>query len=182
METITLAAGCFWCVEAVFQRVRGVSRVESGYANGAIPVEQVNYDVVCTGQTGYAEVVQVDYDADVVPLNVLLDIFFAVHDPTTLNRQGNDVGTQYRSAIFTHNDTQLQSVQDYLKHLQAMKPIAHWQGADVVTQVQMLERYVPAEHYHQQFFQRNPQQPYCLMVAVPKLEKLQRYFAEWVKS
>lgn len=176
-ETITLAGGCFWCVEAVFAALRGVLWLESGYANGQ--GDSVTYEQVCSGVTGFAEVVQLRFDSTVLPLNVLLDIFFATHDPSTLNRQGNDVGTQYRSGIYTHTPEQLEQVQAYVRELGQC--VLASGGAAVVTEVRALRNYIAAEAYHQRFFEKNPNQPYCLHTAVPKLEKLAARFGQWLK-
>ena len=173
LETITLAGGCFWCTEAVFQQVRGVAAVESGYCNGH--TQQVNYEAVCTGQTGYAEVVQVTFNPTVVPLETLLDIFFVTHDPTSLNRQGADVGTQYRSGIYCHTPEQLQQVQAWLAQVRPLWP------HPIVTEVAMLERYQRAEDYHQNYFVQHPFQGYCMAVVAPKVEKFANVFKDWRK-
>lgn len=177
IETIAFAGGCFWCVEAVFTALRGVVAAESGYANGNS--DSVSYEEVCTGQSGFAEVVRLRFDTAVIPLTVLLDVFFATHDPTALNRQGNDVGTQYRSGIYTETAEQLQQVQAYMQGL-AQRVLAAG-GAAVVTEVLPLRNYVTAEAYHQRFFEKNPDQPYCVYTAVPKLEKLAAGFGQWLK-
>lgn len=175
-ETIYLGGGCFWCTEAVFDRVRGVVDVESGYANGH--VDQPTYEQVCEGTTGHAEVIKVVFDTTQLSREQLLEIFFATHDPTTLNRQGNDVGTQYRSAIYTTSDAQLQEVQAFVDQLQRSNAF----GMPVVTQVQALQSYWPAENYHQDYFARNPYQGYCAYVVGPKVAKFMHTFAQFTKS
>lgn len=172
-ESVVIAGGCFWCMEAVFQQVRGVLSVENGYSNGH--TEKVDYRAVCAGTTGYAEVVKLAFDPEVVPLEALLDIFMVVHDPTSLNRQGNDVGTQYRSALYAHSPEQLRVLQDYVQRAQT-----HF-AAPIVTEVAMLERYQRAEDYHQNYFVNNPEQGYCAMVVAPKVGKFRHYFADWQK-
>lgn len=166
---ITLGGGCFWCLEAVFEHVQGVTAVESGYCNGL--TERPTYDQVCSGQTGHAEVVRLCYDESQVSLRELLEIFFAVHDPTTLNRQGNDVGTQYRSGVYYHDEAQAGVARDVLAELQQAL------GGRVVTELQPVARYTRAEDYHQHYFANHPGQGYCAFVVAPKLEKFRRTFA-----
>ena len=175
METATLAGGCFWCLEAVLTRLRGVDRVESGYAGGHVP--NPSYRAVCTGSTGHAEVVQVDYDPQDISYRDLLEVFFATHDPTTLNRQGHDVGTQYRSAIFYHNDAQKQDAESVIAELTAQKTF----DDPIVTEVVPLEKFYPAEDYHREYYDRNPEQPYCQVVISPKVSKLRQKYAEKLK-
>ncbi|MDD2536502.1 MAG: peptide-methionine (S)-S-oxide reductase MsrA [Macromonas bipunctata] len=175
-ETIVLAGGCFWCTEAVFVRVKGVLDVESGYSNGHVP--QPSYEAVCSGQTGHAEVVKLAFDPTVIGLRQLLHIFFAIHDPTTLNRQGHDVGSQYRSGIYCTTPEQERVARHVIAELQAEDVF----GAPIVTEVQPLHHYWPAEDYHQDFFARNPTQGYCLAVAAPKVAKLRQVFAQWVRD
>lgn len=174
-ETIYLGGGCFWCTEAVFDRVQGVLDVESGYANGHVP--NPSYEQVCVGNTGHAEVLKVTFDTEQLPLPKLLEIFFGTHDPTTLNRQGNDVGTQYRSGIYTTSDAQLAQVQAFVQMLQTNNTF----GVPVVTEVQPLDNYWPAEAYHQDYFARNPHQGYCAYVVGPKVQKFLHTFAEYAK-
>ena len=174
-ETIVLGGGCFWCTEAVFDRVRGIVDVESGYANGHL--DHPSYDDICTGQTGHAEVVKLDFDPAVISLRDVLLIFFGTHDPTTLNRQGNDVGTQYRSAIFCTHAQQLAAVRAYVQQLQASGQF----GAPLVTEVEPLARFWTAEAYHQEYFDHNPRQPYCQYVVAPKVDKLETRFSSWLK-
>ena len=172
---IYLAGGCFWCTEGVYTRVRGVTRVVSGYANGHVP--NPSYEQICTGTTGHAECVELTFDPAVLPLAQILDIFFATHDPTTLNRQGNDVGTQYRSAVYTTSDAQLQQVRAYMQQLAASGQF----GAAIVTEVAPLQQFWPAEGYHQDYFAHNARQPYCQYVVAPKVDKLERGFSHWLK-
>jgi peptide-methionine (S)-S-oxide reductase len=175
-ETIVLGGGCFWCTEAVFDRVQGVVDVESGYCNG----QTVNpsYEQVCTGRTGHAEVVKVEFDPAVISLREILEIFFVVHDPTTLNRQGNDAGTQYRSGIYVTSDVQKQVAQDVIREIEASKTYA----SPIVTEVAPLANYSAAEAYHQDYFLNNPNQGYCAFVVGPKVEKFQKTFASRVKG
>jgi len=172
LQTIVLGGGCFWCTEAVYKEVRGVTDVESGYANG--DTERPSYEEVCTGRTGHNEVVKLTYDADQVGTRQLLEIFFVVHDPTTMNRQGNDVGTQYRSGIYYNSDEQKQVAEALIRELNEEKAF----GRPIVTEVVPLKNYWPAEEYHQDFFEKNPTQGYCLAVAAPKVAKLRKTFAE----
>lgn len=174
VQTITLGGGCFWCVEAVFERVDGVTAVESGYCNGQ--VSRPSYEAVCRGDTGHAEVVRVSFDADRIGLEEVLDIFFHVHDPTTPNRQGNDVGTQYRSGIYFESAAHEAVARQVLAQAQA----AH--GGRVVTEVQPLNNYARAEDYHQHYFANNPGQGYCALVVAPKVEKFMRAFKARVKA
>src|SRR5262245_17318623 len=171
-ETATLAGGCFWCLEAVFEQLHGVEKVESGYAGGR--TADPTYRAVCTGDTGHAEVVQVTFDPSVISYKTLLEIFFTIHDPTTLNRQGADVGTQYRSAIFTHAPEQEQTAREVIAAVQAA---GIW-GAPIVTQVQPLDRFFKAEDYHQGYFRVNSYQPYCQAVVAPKVVKFRQRFKD----
>ena len=169
-ETITLGGGCFWCVEAVYEKVRGVVAVESGYCNGE--TVKPTYEQVCTGRTGHAEVVRVRFDPAQITLREVLAIFFVVHDPTTLNRQGNDVGTQYRSGIYWHTPEQERI---------AREVIAEAQGAvrsPIVTELQPERNYSRAEDYHQHYFANHPEQGYCAFVVAPKVAKFRKVFAE----
>jgi len=171
-ELATLAGGCFWCLEAVYLEIRGVNRVVSGYAGGARP--SPTYEQVCGGATGHAEVVQVTFDPSVVSYRDLLDVFFTIHDPTTLNRQGNDSGTQYRSAIFFHSPEQERVARATIAEFTAEKV---WDDP-IVTEVVPLEELWPAETYHQNYFARNPQNPYCAVVIAPKVSKARKMFFE----
>ena len=176
MQTIVLGGGCFWCTEAVYVQVHGVLDVESGYCNGH--QQKPSYEAVCTGTTGHNEVVKLVYDPDLVTTRELLEIFFVIHDPTTLNRQGNDVGTQYRSGIYFSTPEQEYVAQALLKELEASGNYR----SPVVTELLPLQNYWPAEDYHQDFFERNPYQGYCLAVAAPKVQKFKKTFARLQKS
>jgi peptide-methionine (S)-S-oxide reductase len=175
-EVATLGGGCFWCLEAVFEQLRGVERVQSGYAGGT--VADPSYHQVCTGTTGHAEVVQVTFDPAVVSFRDVLDVFFATHDPTTLNRQGPDVGTQYRSAIFYHSPEQKRVAEVRIAELNAA---GIW-DAPIVTEVVPLQAFYPAEAYHQGYFRANPRQPYCQAVVSPKVAKFRKQFAAKLKA
>lgn len=175
-EIIYLGGGCFWCTEAVFDRVAGVLDVESGYANGH--VAKPSYEHVCEGSTGHAEVLKVVFDPEQIALERLLEIFFGTHDPTTLNRQGNDVGTQYRSAIYTTNPEQQSAATAFVDQLNSQNIF----GVPVVTEVEPLDNYWPAEDYHQDYFARNPHQGYCALVVGPKVQKFLQTFAAYAKS
>jgi peptide-methionine (S)-S-oxide reductase len=172
-ETITLGGGCFWCTEAVYEQVQGVLSVQSGYSNGH--VHNPSYEAVCGGDTGHAEVVRVTFDNAEISLREVLEIFFATHDPTTLNRQGNDVGTQYRSAIYWHTPEQEAVVRAFVA--EADKAL----GGRVVTELAPERNYWPAEDYHQHYFARNPGQGYCAFVVGPKVDKFKKTFAARVK-
>ena len=173
-ETITLGGGCFWCVEAVYERVRGVTAVESGYCNGH--VLKPSYEQVCGGDTGHAEVVRVSFDPAEISLREVLEIFFVVHDPTTLNRQGNDVGTQYRSGIYFHTPEQEQVAREVIAEVNALHK------GRVVTELAPERNYSRAEDYHQHYFARNPGQGYCAFVVAPKVAKFEKTFASRVKG
>lgn len=174
-EVATLAGGCFWCVEAIYANTKGVYKVESGYAGGF--VKKPAYKEVCNGTTGHAEAVQITFDPRVVSFGKLLEIFFVVHDPTTLNRQGPDVGTQYRSAIFYHNEEQKKIAETAI---QLVNETAEW-GAPAVTEVTAFTNFYQAEDYHQQYFELHGEQPYCRIMISPKLEKFKKRFSEFVK-
>jgi len=176
LHTATLAGGCFWCLEAVFDDIKGVHSVESGYAGGAIA--NPSYREVCSGNTGHAEVVQVHFDPNIVSYRDLLNVFFAIHDPTTMNRQGADVGTQYRSAIFYHDDEQKMVAEELIKNLNAQKI---W-DKPIVTELAKLDKFYMAEDYHQEYFARNPYQPYCQAVVAPKVSKFRKHFLELLKK
>jgi peptide-methionine (S)-S-oxide reductase len=175
-EIATLAGGCFWCLEAVFEQLIGVESVVSGYCGGT--VTGPSYEQVCTGKTGHAEVVQVTFDPQQISYDELLDVFFATHDPTTLNRQGGDVGTQYRSAIFVHSDAQRQTAEAKIAALNA----AEIWDAPLVTQIVPAAEFFPAEGYHQGYFRTNPQQPYCAAVVSPKVAKFRKQFAAKLRT
>ncbi len=175
-ETTTLGGGCFWCLEAVYDQLQGVEDVVSGYAGGQ--VANPSYQLVCTGRTGHAEVVQVVFDPEVITYREILEVFFAIHDPTTLNRQGADKGTQYRSVIFTHSPEQKAMAEQVIAELNQE---GLW-GAPIVTQVVPLEAFYPAEDYHQEYFARNPEQGYCQVVIAPKVSKFRQKFASRIKE
>ena len=168
--------GCFWCLEAVFQQVKGVHHVTSGYAGGARP--NPTYEQICTGVSGHAEVVKLDFDPSIISFAQLLDVFYGIHDPTTLNRQGNDVGSQYRSVIYCHNAEQRHIAEAYIAELQSSGLVK----SPIVTEVSDAVTFYPAEAYHQNYFANHPNQGYCQMVVAPKVHKLKHYFAEWVKD
>ncbi|HLO30171.1 MAG TPA: peptide-methionine (S)-S-oxide reductase MsrA [Anaerolineales bacterium] len=176
LQTATLAGGCFWCLEAVYDEIKGVDSVESGYAGGQM--DNPTYRAVCNGDTGHAEVVQIHFDPNVVSYRDLLNVFFAIHDPTTLNRQGADVGTQYRSAIFYHDDEQKKVAEELIRDLNAQKI---W-DRPIVTEVTKLDKFYLAEDYHQEYFARNPYQPYCMAVVSPKVSKFRKHFLEMLKK
>ncbi|MDJ1371808.1 peptide-methionine (S)-S-oxide reductase MsrA [Gulosibacter molinativorax] len=170
--SFVLAGGCFWCLDAAYRNVRGVSDVVSGYTGG--DVEDPNYQLVCTGTTGHAEAVRVDFDESVVPADIILDMFFTMHDPRQLNRQGNDIGTQYRSTMFPADEAQKELFE------KARDRADEAWGGGIVTTMQPLEKFWVAEEAHQDFFAKNPTQGYCLAVAVPKVNKIRAGFAEYV--
>ena len=172
-ETITLGGGCFWCTEAVYERVKGVVSVESGYCNGA--TMNPSYEQVCTGTTGHNEVVRVSFDPGEISLREVLEIFFVIHDPTTLNRQGNDSGTQYRSGIYVHNVAQDTVAREVLAEVNALH------GGRAVTELLPEQNYSRAEDYHQHYFANHPNQGYCAMVVAPKVEKFRKTFASLVQ-
>lgn len=173
-ETITLGGGCFWCLEAVFDRVLGVLDVESGYCNGRPELHPPTYEQVCTGHTGFTEVVRLVFDPTQINLREILSIFFVIHDPTTLNRQGNDIGTQYRSGIYWHQPEQAEVAREVMAGLP--------QGAQVVTELLEVAHYSAAEAYHQNYFAQHPNQGYCAYVVAPKVDKFQRVFARHVRT
>jgi peptide-methionine (S)-S-oxide reductase len=172
----TLAGGCFWCLETAYNRLEGVDSAISGYMGGAI--ENPTYKQICTGQTGHAEVVQIHFDADTISYRELLEIFFTLHDPTTLNRQGNDTGTQYRSAIFWHTPAQKVEAETLIAELTAARTFDH----PIVTEISEAPLFWPAEDYHQRYYEQNPQQPYCMFVVAPKLTKFREKFAKRLKA
>ena len=175
IETATFGAGCFWCVEAVFDQLKGVESVTSGYTGGF--VADPTYEQVCEGTTGHAEVIQIKFDPNVISYGKLLEVFWKTHDPTTLNRQGNDEGTQYRSSVFYHNAEQLKQASEYMKKLNEENAF----GVPVVTTMEKLGAFYPAEGYHQDYFKLNGSNRYCQMVIPPKLEKLNKVFGDLVK-
>lgn len=174
-ETATFGNGCFWCSEALFTRLKGVTKVTSGYAGGS--VKNPSYEAVCTGRTGHAEVVQVTFNPKVISYTELLEVFWKTHDPTTLNRQGNDVGTQYRSVIFYHNPQQKAIAEKYKAELNAKKVYPN----PIVTEITPYNNFYVAEDYHQQYFKLNGNQPYCKLVIQPKVDKLEKVFKDKLK-
>ena len=174
MTTFVVAGGCFWCLDAVYRTLNGVTDVISGYSGGN--TENPSYEEVCTGTTGHAEVVKVVFDENVIPAEVILDVFFTLHDPRQLNRQGNDIGTQYRSAMFYDGDRQKELFQAAIDRANE-----YW-GGGLVTTLEPLGAFYDAEEYHQNFFARNPGQGYCLAVAVPKVNKVRASFASYIKD
>jgi len=175
-QTIVLGGGCFWCTEAVYVKVKGITDVESGYSNGR--VERPSYEQVCTGDTGHNEVVKLTYNPAQITLRQILEIFFVIHDPTTLNRQGADSGTQYRSGIYYTTPEQHQVAQEMIRQMTQDKLF----GQPIVTEVLPLSNYWAAEEYHQDFFEKNPYQGYCMAVAAPKVAKFRKTFAQLVKA
>ena len=175
LDVVVLGGGCFWCTEAVFLRLEGVKEVIPGYAGGI--VEQPSYEAICTGRTGHAEVIQVIFDSTKINLSELLAVFWATHDPTTLNRQGGDTGPQYRSAIFYLSDTQEKLASEMMEKLDQSKQFS----ASIVTEITAFSNFYPAENYHQNYYMLNEGQPYCQFVVRPKVEKLQRLFEDKLK-
>ncbi|UCD23474.1 MAG: peptide-methionine (S)-S-oxide reductase MsrA [Gemmatimonadota bacterium] len=175
-DMTTLAGGCFWCLEAVFTKLRGVESVVSGYTGGNVP--DPSYELVCSGTTGHAEAVQITFDPAVISLRDLLYVFFTMHDPTTLNRQGADIGTQYRSAIFYHSEEQAATASEMIDELAAS---GTWDNP-IVTEVSPLDTFYPAEQYHQDYYEQNPTQPYCQAVIAPKVTKLRQRYLEKLKN
>ena len=174
-EKVIFGGGCFWCTEAVFRMLKGVISVEPGYAGGKM--QNPTYEDICGGETGHAEVVQIKYDADIIPLETLLTVFFASHDPTTKDRQGNDVGTQYRSIILCENENQILLCDKFIKDLNGSAPA----GAPIITEVKKLEMFYPAEDYHKNYYENNKSKGYCQVVINPKLAKVQKEFAKLLK-
>ena len=174
IEMATLGGGCFWCTEAVYQQVIGVDRVESGYSGGNIP--DPTYEQICEGNTGHAEVIRIHFDSTIVSYRNILEIFFTIHDPTTLNRQGNDVGTQYRSVIYTHSLEQMAMAREVIAAM------AHVWDAPIVTELQEAPVFYPAEEYHQNYFLNHPMQSYCAFVVAPKVTKFRQVFASRAKK
>ena len=176
LQKATFGSGCFWCSEAVFEMVKGVTAVESGYAGGT--TENPTYEEVCRGSTGAAEVIQITYDPEIISYDELLEMFWKAHDPTTLNRQGNDVGTQYRSVILYHNDEQKKKAEDYKKILDES---GAWND-QIVTEIAPYNNYTKAEDYHQNYYENNPNQGYCTIVIGPKIEKFEKVFKDKLKE
>lgn len=176
LEVATLGGGCFWCMEAVYNQLKGIKKIDSGYSGGSII--NPTYGQVSTGQTGHAEVVQLLYDPTIISYNEILKIFFTTHDPTTLNRQGADQGTQYRSVIFYHNEEQKKIAEQIIKELNTEE----FFDSPIVTKVEPFEVFYPAEDYHKNYFQKHPEQPYCQIVISPKVTKLRKKFSDKLKS
>ena len=174
MTTYVLAGGCFWCLDAVYRRIKGVQGVVSSYAGGTLP--HPSYKEVSTGRTGHAESVQVTFDESIIPADTILDLFFLIHDPTTLNRQGNDIGTQYRSAMFYQGDDQKTAFSQAVTRARA-----HW-GDKIVTEIVPLDVFYPAEDYHQDYFNNNPGNGYCSVVIAPKIVKARAAYKQWFKE
>lgn len=172
----TIGGGCFWCIEAIYSELKGVSKAESGYAGGSMP--NPSYEDVCTDETGHAEVVQITFDPKVISYREILQVFFSVHDPTTPNRQGADIGTQYRSVIFYHNEEQKKIAQEVMSEMDKAKI---W-GKPIVTQLAPLEKFYRAETYHQNYFKNNPGQGYCQMVIEPKVAKFRKHYFDKLKK
>ncbi len=175
-EVATLAGGCFWCLEAAFAELKGVEQVQSGYAGGRVP--NPSYEAVCTGATGHAEVVEITFDPTVVSFGDLLHVFFTIHDPTTLDRQGADTGTQYRSAVFYHTSAQEAEVKRVIRELEAERV---WDDP-IVTEVKPFETFYPAEEYHRDYYRRNPNQGYCRAVIAPKVAKVRKLYIDKLKQ
>ena len=175
-QLATLAGGCFWCLEAVFEQLKGVKKVASGYSGGHVP--NPSYEAVCSGTTGHAEVTQVTFAPDVISFRDLLGVFFSIHDPTTPDRQGGDVGTQYRSAVFYHDDEQRRVAEDLVRELEA----EHVFDDPIVTKIEPLKAFYPAEEYHREYYSRNPNQAYCRAVIAPKVAKLRSKYLEKLKA
>jgi peptide-methionine (S)-S-oxide reductase len=176
MEIATFGNGCFWCTEAIFQQLKGVDKVESGYAGGH--VENPTYKQVCAATTGHAEVIQISYNPDEISFEELLQVFWETHDPTTPDRQGNDVGPQYRSVIFYHNDAQRQLAEQYKQELDSSGAF----DDPIITEISPLTNYYPAENYHQNYFNNNGSQPYCAFLIRPKLDKFKKVFKDKLKA
>jgi peptide-methionine (S)-S-oxide reductase len=175
-QIAVFAGGCFWCTEPVFSQLRGVNKVVSGYIGGY--TNAPTYKDICNGDTGHAEAIEISFDADQVSFETLLEIFFISHDPTTPNRQGNDVGTQYRSAVFCQNDEQRESTEHIIAQLNAARIF----NAPIVTEINGPDKFWPAEEYHQSYFDKNPEQPYCLAVAAPKAAKIRAKYSSMIKD
>ncbi len=175
-EIATLAGGCFWCLEAVYDELKGVEDVVSGYAGGRVP--NPSYELVCTGATGHAEVVQIAFDSKIISFKEILEVFFTIHDPTTLNRQGSDVGTQYRSAIFYHTPEQKVTAEQVIAELNSEHV---WDGS-IITELKPFEEFYPAEAHHQEYFKKNPNQSYCRVVIAPEVTKFRKQFLDKLRK
>ncbi|MEJ6474406.1 peptide-methionine (S)-S-oxide reductase MsrA [Pseudoalteromonas piscicida] len=174
LQTATFGGGCFWCIDAAFRRVNGVESVHSGYTGGHM--DNPSYQLICQGDSGHAEVVQLQFDSDIISFEILLDMFFTLHDPTQLNRQGNDIGTQYRSVVFYHNEQQQQQTQHHINKLQPQL------SEKIVTEVSPASEFYPAEQYHQNYYAENPNQGYCSILIAPKIAKFESRFQEYLKA
>lgn len=176
LEVATLGGGCFWCLEAIYNELKGIIKVESGYAGGTVP--DPTYKQVCTGTTGHAEVIQITYNPNIITFKEILQIFFTMHDPTTLNRQGNDVGTQYHSTIIYHNKNQKQTAEQVIKEITQARI---WNNP-IVTQIEPYNIFYKAEEYHQEYYIKNPEQSYCRIIIVPKIAKLRKQYFDKLKN
>lgn len=176
LDSAILGGGCFWCIEAILNDLKGVEKVESGYSGGS--VKNPTYEMVCSGKTGHAEVVKITFDPEIISYGKILEIFFHIHDPTTLNRQGNDIGTQYRSVIFYNSDVQKKTAEEVIKNITAS---GLW-GDPVVTEVTALEEYYPAENYHQDYYNNNKEKSYCSIVIAPKIAKFYKEYKDLIKD
>lgn len=176
LEYITLAGGCFWCVEAIYQNINGIESIEAGYCGGT--TKNPSYEEVCTGNTGHAEAIRIAYDPNLISIEQIYEIFFKTHDPTTINRQGNDIGTQYRSVIFYYNENQKQIAIDYINYLEKEKVF----DSKIVTQVLPISEFYVAENYHQNYYYNNMEKAYCRAVINPKVEKVRKYFKDLLKK
>jgi len=176
LETITLGGGCFWCLEAIYNELKGIIKVESGYTGGIVP--NPTYNQVCTGTTGHAEVIQLTYNPNIITFKEILQIFFTMHDPTTLNRQGNDVGTQYRSVIFYHDENQKQTAEQVINEITQARI---WNNP-IVTQIEPYNLFYKAEEYHQEYYIKNPAQSYCRIIIAPKISKLRKQYFKKLKK
>jgi len=175
-KKIVFGGGCFWCTEAVFKMLKGVISVDPGYAGGN--VKNPAYEEVCNGRTGHAEVVKIEYDSEIIPLETLLTVFFATHDPTTLNRQGNDIGEQYRSVILYEDNYQKETLKKFIEELNKSSD----KGKPIITDIKKLDEFYPAEDYHKNYYENNKNQPYCQIVINPKLEKVKKNFSDLLKN
>lgn len=176
LDNAILGGGCFWCIEAILNDLKGVEKVESGYSGGS--VKNPTYEMVCSGKTGHAEVVKITFDPEIISYGKILEIFFHIHDPTTLNRQGNDIGTQYRSVIFYNSDVQKNTAEEVIKNIS----VSGLWGDPVVTEVTALEEYYPAENYHQDYYNNNKEKSYCSIVIAPKIAKFYKEYKELIKD
>ncbi|MCX7758815.1 MAG: peptide-methionine (S)-S-oxide reductase MsrA [bacterium] len=177
---ITLGGGCFWCLEAVFKNVKGITNVVPGYSGGYVKFP--TYEQGCSGQTGHAEDVDIEFDDSVISLEEILEIFFFIHDPTTKNRQGNDIGTQYRSIIFYRDNEQKRCIEQYIRELKKMEVFKNYENDEIVTEISEFKEFFPAEEYHHNYFERNLSNPYCLFVISPKLEEFKNHYKKKIEG